>query len=275
MPRRIEGGNAIYHYLQKVLLPRDDDFSHELALRLVLDLSIWLPVELYTAVPVLLPYCVRDSSIRKNEWGSANPQGYLRDNNSILKLLVSNYAIRSPRFPSYDKASRGRGFIASHAWRWARVDGKRRTATGHPLTYSFLPNLAWLPAQIAKLTDHEGSRAQQVLQAVAWAVYAPARRAHPPQLAAIWDCLPPPEMTLDLDPAQINTYVVTPRSITIRRNNLLREIETILDSLEAGAPTGPSPRSFRYLDSLTGVPRADTAGMQDWLCTYRDFLRHN
>ena len=275
MPKRIDGGNAIYHYLQKIVIPRDDAFSRELVLRLVLDLSIWLPLDLYCAVPVLLPYCVRDSSIRKKEWGSANPQGYLRDNNSILKLLVSSYAIRSPRFPAYDRASRGRGFIASHAWRWARLDGKRHVATTLPQTYSFVPNLAWLPAQIAKLTDHEGAHAQQVLQAVARAYYYPARLAHPPLLSSIWEALPPPEMQIEIDPAALNTYVVSPRAIKIRRANLLREIESVEQTALAGAQVGRSPRAFRYLGSLACVAADQTAGMLEWLAVYRDFLAHS
>ncbi len=272
MPKRIDGGNAIYHYLQKIVIPRDDVFSRELVLRLVLDLSIWLPLELYCAVPLLLPYCVRDSSIRAREWGTANPQGYLRDNNSILKLLVGSYAIRSPRFSAYDRAGRGRNFTASHAWRWIRLEDKRHLATAHPLAYSFVPNLAWLPAQIAKLTDHEGSFAQQVLQAVAWAYYAPARLAHPPALAGIWEGLKPPELQIEVEAGQLNTFVVSPRSIAIRRNNLIKEIETITQSLELGAPAGRSPRSFRYLQSLSAVPREDAAGMLAWLGSYREFL---
>ena len=272
MPRRIDGGNAIYHYLQKIVIPRDDAFSRELVLRLVLDLSIWLPLELYCAVPVLLPYCVRDSSIRKKEWGSANPQGYLRDNNSILKLLVSSYAIRSPRFSAYDRAGRGRNFTASHAWRWVRLDGKRHLASAHPLAYSFVPNLAWLPAQIAKLTDHEGSFAQQVLQAVAYAYYAPARWEHPPLLAGIWEGLKPPELELELDAGQLNTFVVTPRAIKIRRGNLLKEIETIQQCVLSAEPVGKSPRSFRYLESLSAVPREQAADMLAWLQSYREFL---
>ncbi len=275
MPRRIDGGNAIYHYLQKVVIPRDDAFSRELVLRLVLDLSIWLPLDLYLAVPVLLPYCVRDASIRKQEWGSANPQGYLRDNNSILKLLVSSYAIRSAHFSAYDRASRGRGFIACHAWRWARPVGKRQLATALPQTYSYVPNLAWLPAQVAKLTDHEGAFAQQVLQAAARACYCHARSAHPPFLAEIWDSLPAPELELEVDPAGLNTYAVSARAIRIRRGNLLRELETVEQTVLSGMPAGRSPRAFRYLESLAKVPREQAGSMLAWLAQYRDFLAHS
>ena len=43
-PRRVSGHNVIYHYLQKVVIPRDDAFSRELISRLIVDLSIWLPL---------------------------------------------------------------------------------------------------------------------------------------------------------------------------------------------------------------------------------------
>ena len=38
-------------------------------------------------------------------------------------------------------------------------------------TYSFVPNLVWLPTQVAKLTDREGSFAQAYLQALSSKIY--------------------------------------------------------------------------------------------------------
>ena len=66
--------------------------------------------------------------------------------------------------------------------------------------------------------------------------------------------------------------MVSPRSVTIRHNNLRKEIETIENSLCAGAPTGKSPRSFRYLASLCTLPVEQAAEMRAWLRAYRDFL---
>lgn len=43
----------------------------------------------------------------------------------------------------------GNGFVASHVWRKLTNNG---SASQHPLTYSFIPNLVWLPTQVAKLT---------------------------------------------------------------------------------------------------------------------------
>ena len=272
MPRRIDGNNALYHYLQKIIIPREDEFSRELVRRLILDLSIWFPLDLYRAVPVLLPFCVRDSTVKSKEWGSANAEGYLRDNNSALKTLVSNYSVSSPRTSVYPRSARGHGFVACHAWRRVRIDEGSQYSTTHPRTYSFIPNLAWLPAQVAKLTDHEGSYAQQVLQAISHCLYSPEAARHPAGLASIWESLSAPQMELEIDPAHMNYFVISPRSISIRRANLLREIGAVEDTLRSGHAGPVSPRSFRYLGSLEKVPFEQTEGMRDWLEYYREFL---
>lgn len=272
MPRRIDGNNAIYHYLQKVIVAREDEFSRELVRRMILDLSIWFPLELYCAAPVLLPFCVRDSTVRSKEWGSANPQGCLRDNNSALKLLVVHYAIQSPRPAVYPRSSRGHGFVASHAWRRIRIDGRSQYSTAHPRTYSFIPNLAWLPAQVAKLTDHEGSYAQQVLQEISSQLYRGAAAQHPPFLAGIWDSLPGPGLPLAVDPAELNYFAVSARAVALRRSSLAREIGEVEETIREGRAAAHSPRSFRYLPTLAGIPREQSAGLLEWLGEYRAFL---
>ena len=273
MPRRIDGNNALYHYLQKVIIPREDDFSRELVRRLILDLSIWLPLELYRTAPVLLPFCVRDSTVKAKEWGSANSEGYLRDNNSALKTLVGSYTVKSPRTAVYPKSARGHGFVACHAWRKVEIDGGSQYSTTHARTYSFIPNLAWLPAQVAKLTDHEGSYAQQVLQAISHRLYRPEAAHHPAGLAGIWEALPAPELEgLEIDLAQLSTFEVSPRSIRMRRAILLREIAAVEETLHSRTAGPVSPRSFRYLASLAKLEAAQTEGLREWLEYYRGFL---
>jgi len=274
MPRPIDGKNVIYHYLQKVIIPRDDDFSRQLIFQLVVDLSIWLPAGLYREVPVLLPYCVRDGEIRGREWGSANARGYLRDNNSLLKLLVGNYAIRSPRLSFYQNMRRGRGFVACHLWRRIYLDGEKLVSPAHPKTYSFLPNLAWLPAQVARLTDHEGSFAQQLLQVISHQLYAAQAADHPPELAMIWQALPRPELELQVDLEGLNYFIVSQRAIHIRRNHLLDEIATLEEALERGSSRQKSPHSARYLPSLLKIPAEQTAGLRQWLRSYRQYLQN-
>lgn len=272
MPRLIDGNNVLYHYIQKVLLARQDSFAQELVRSLILDLSIWLPVDLYRAAPVLFPYSLRDSSARSREWGSPSPDGYLRDNNSLLKILVGGYAIRGPLNSVYGRSGRGRNFTASHAWRRVRIDGQSAFSTAHPRTYSFIPNLAWLPAQVAKLTDHEGSLAQQLLQAISHRLYRAASAEHPPFLAGIWDSLTDPGLDMEIDPRELNTFNVSALSVKLRRKILLREIESILHTAARGQAEDKPVRSARYLPGLAGLSASQTTGLVAWLEAYRAFL---
>lgn len=272
MPKRVSGHNALYHYLQKVVIPREDDFAKELITRLIVDLSIWLPPELFVAVPVLLPYCVRDPKIKRQEWGSADSQGNLRDNNNLVKNIVSNYPIQSAVMASYHNGIRGRGFVASHAWRWIRVEGQRILSARYNRTYSFIPNLSWLPEQVSKLTDHQGSYAQKVLQSLAYKLYRPHAQGHSTILQSIWDVLPDPGLDLDVDLAQLNLYKVSPRAITMRRNRVLADIEAIEQTVANEYVSGDWKRSARYLPSLV---RGDSRGYEDllhWLGAYKTYL---
>jgi hypothetical protein len=91
----------------------------------------------------------------------------------------------------------GTGFVAAHVWR-KLSDGSE--APRNAKTYSFLPNLVWLPVQLAKLSDREGGFVQTLLQAISLRIYRAVRLT--PRLAAIvdpiWDELPvrskPPEL---------------------------------------------------------------------------------
>ena len=46
-----------------------------------------------------------------------------------------------------------------------------RLASTLSQTYSFIPNLVWLPKQISKLTDREGSYAQKILKTLSYKIY--------------------------------------------------------------------------------------------------------
>jgi hypothetical protein len=115
----VDGQNILYHYIQS-LTREDSQFSEELIKHLLIDLSIWIPSNFYTKLPVILPYVVRDNSCRiktsssHDEWGSANSKGFLRDDNSLLKGIVRSFPIRSSNIPVYDGKRLGTGFVASH-----------------------------------------------------------------------------------------------------------------------------------------------------------------
>lgn len=178
---KLDGENILYHYLQKDLLTKDVWLFQMLAARLVASLGIWFHPDLYRQIPILLPFARRDSTCRKNcnkehieQWGSPDKEGYFRDDNSLIKSIPKGLAIRSPLKDIYGDKKIGTGFVACHVWRILernKKEGVVTLTTQNPLVYSFIPNLVWLPKQVAKLTDREGSFAQLYLQAVSYKIF--------------------------------------------------------------------------------------------------------
>ena len=270
----IDGNHTLYHYLQKVVAMADDAFSRHLIGRLIVDLSIWFPPLLYQTLPIFLPYCLRDPSCRssgpdgKDEWGSANTEGYLRDDNSLLKGVPHGLRVSSPNFNHYHKQSLMKGFVASHVWREVVMHGEQTLASRHPRLYSFIPNVAWLPVQISKLTDREGSYAQKVFQTLATKIYSPSRHGESPEMAALWESLPSPELDLDIDLDQINYFQPDESWVIRRKKNLGKEIGTILAVLNGTSSQDKKVKSSRYLPSLLKAPKASHSDLGPWLRTY-------
>lgn len=161
---KLDGENILYHYLQKDLLAKDVWLFQMLAARLVVSLGIWLHPEYYRQIPILLPFARRDASCRKNcnkerieQWGSPDRNGLFRDDNSLVKDIPKSLRIESTATGIYVNKRIGTGFVACHVW---RTPNTGILASQNPATYSFVPNLVWLPKQVAKLTDREGSFAQ-------------------------------------------------------------------------------------------------------------------
>jgi hypothetical protein len=195
--REVDGNHVLYHFLQKGLLHEDVWLFQMLTARLVVSLGIWFPLRTYSTMPLLTPHAVRDNSCRKDvkagrpeAWGSPNSEGYFRDDNSLIKNIPSALPIES-RFSEYDGARMGNGFVASHVWRKLTDGG---SASQRPLTNSFIPNLVWLPSQVAKLSDREGSFVQTYLQAISAKIYrsAPVSTNQQSTVAKAWDLLPDP-----------------------------------------------------------------------------------
>ncbi len=276
--RKIDGNHVIYHYLQKVVAAEDDDFSQKLIERLIVDLSIWLPPRLYKELPILLPFSLRDPSCRSSgvegadEWGSANSDGYLRDDNSLLKAVAPRLAITSPRFASYQGGRAAKGFVASHVWRQVDIGGAQCLASRHPRLYSFVPNFAWLPVQISKLTDREKSHAQKVMQALSHTIYGPHRSHDPPEIAALWSALPSPALRLSVQPKQLNYFTITDKWLERRRRDMSREVSAILSVL-GGSDRGVTKiKCSRYLPSLReSLSRESDLG--PWLRRYAEIAR--
>lgn len=251
----IDGNDILYHYLHKQLRENDIWLFQMLVARLVTSLAIWFPPSLYAHVPILLPHVIRDASCRPrregapDEWGAPDQQGYCRDDNSLVKNLPKALTIASRANPLYNGMRLGNGFVASHVWR--SVDtGVRGARTGW--TNSFLPNLVWLPAQVAKLTDRQGSFAQAFLQALSWKMYrhvavSPALR---PFVTDAWRHLPAPRGIPQQglpEEDQLNFFMETADFIE-RRVDVIRRVRDGLATLNQRDLSLVRPS--RYSDGL-------------------------
>lgn len=172
-PRRVEGDQVLYPFLQKELVETDLWLSQLVAARLVVALGIWFQPATYQRLPIFLPHVIRDASARKSrggkeEWGSPSEKGLLRDDNSLIKNAVKSLRIESTR-PFFNGARLGGGWVAAHVWQ-VRKDGTR--ATIWPETNSFIPNLVWLPSWLARMSDRPASFVQEFLQAISGSLYA-------------------------------------------------------------------------------------------------------
>ncbi|MBI5101565.1 MAG: hypothetical protein HZB33_07015 [Nitrospirae bacterium] len=195
----VDGNHILYHYLEKDLRDRDVWLFQMLASRLFTALGIWFSPRTYVECPILLPFAVRDPACRKRKptdveaWGAPNAEGYFRDDNSLVKALPKGLPISAPANPIYQGKTIGEGFVASHVWR--EIRGANVTLSSRdPDTNSFIPNLVWLPKQVAKLTDREGSFAQVYLQALSVKIYRHEVVGEPSaaRAARAWEKLPLP-----------------------------------------------------------------------------------
>jgi hypothetical protein len=244
-----------------------------LTARLVASLGIWLPVKLYSKMPLLTPYAVRDNTCRKDvkagrpeAWGSPNSEGYFRDDNSLIKGIPTALAIES-RFSEYKGARMGNGFVASHVWRTTTNGG---SAPRHPLTNSFVPNLVWLPTQVAKLSDREGSFVQTYLQAISRKIYRSAAVSiHQESIVAeAWALLSDPSgIPLQGLPRveDLNFFEYT-EDFFISRSRYIRRVQELIASICRGEP-GPKV-SKRYNEGLMLMTASQLYPLNEFLSRY-------
>ena len=90
----VHGDDLLYRFFLDLLKSEPQLFSVVPQL-LVQSMAIWLPTDVYRQWPVLMPWVVRDPQCRGNrkknipdQWASPNNDGYLRDDNSLIKSLT-------------------------------------------------------------------------------------------------------------------------------------------------------------------------------------------
>jgi hypothetical protein len=260
-------------------LQKDIWLFQMLAARLITSLGIWFSPSLYSTFPILVPFAVRDPHARGNktrdlpdQWGSPNKDGLFRDDNSLVKNSPRSLIVKSDGNHLYDGRRLGNGFVACHVWRGSARHG---LATRHPLTYSFVPNLVWLPEQVANLTDRPGSFAQTFLQALSLKIYGDilVPRSLRMIVKAAWERLPrphtlPPRQALP-DVNGLNFFQPTARFIERRKDTLL----TIIHALDARV-SGSEPRSKIVSSRYTvGLRRMPVRTAKELRCGLVDYAR--
>lgn len=274
--KKVNGNNIIYHYLQKNLISDNDEFTKRLIEKLILDLSIWLPYHLFMNMPIIFPYAIRDSSCRKSvnnineEWGSANSKGFFRDDNSLIKGIIKSHNIKSSKIDQYNGKRLGVGFVACHIWREITIEGKTTLASGYHKTYSFIPNLVWLPNQISKLTDREGSYAQKVLQNVSRKIYFES--TNDKEIEKIWNLLPDPYIDIRVNTKSLNYFQVSDEWINKRKNQIINEIKMIKNTIYNKKNDKYKVKCSRYLPSIVEVNNKNQVNLSNWLDQYKNML---
>lgn len=275
--RALQGNDLLYHYFQKTLLEENPEQFKEVVYGLIVGLGVWLPPAAYERFPLLVPYAVRDATCRgdkrqgiPDQWGAPDSIGRFRDDNSLIKGIPRSLLVRNPSNRIVNGSHIGTGFVAAHVWR-KLTDGS--DAPRNEATYSFLPNLVWLPAQLAKLTDREGGFAQTLLQAISLAVYRDVRLS--PKLAAvvapIWRALPVRDEIAQIDVPldHLNFFDFDPRWLA-RRWRTLRVVRDAVAAVASGAPTQSKVVSSRYGTGLRALDGATVAQLFATLARYAD-----
>jgi hypothetical protein len=275
--RALQGNDLLYHYFQKTLLEENPEQFKAVVRGLILGLGIWLPPAAYQRMPLLVPYAVRDATCRGNkrheipdQWGAPDAHGRFRDDNSLIKGIPRSLAVRNPSNGIVHGSRMGTGFVAAHAWRKLN-DGS--DAPKNELTYSFLPNLVWLPAQLAKLTDREEGFAQTLLQVVSVALYRRVPLA--PKLAEfvapIWAMLPVRKEGRGIDvPTQGLNFFMYDDLWLARRRRAMQDVLQAVAATHDGVPVTSKVVATRYGDGLATLSRGSVGSLLALLGDYTE-----
>lgn len=279
---RLNGENILYHYLQKDLLIKDVWLFQMLAARLVSSLGIWFHPSIYKQIPILLPFARRDSTCRKNcnkerieQWGSPDENGYFRDDNSLIKGIPKGLKVKSALKDIYDGQKIGAGFVACHVWRISDMNGRSENTsftTQNPIVYSFVPNLVWLPKQVAKLTDREGSFAQLYLQALSYKIF---RNIEVPEklkpiVLKSWDILARPSGIPDQGLPEIDelNFFMGVNTFIIRRRKSIEDVYKGIKNILNGDRSLKKLISSRYSNGLSNIKKEKLEKMENLLGNY-------
>lgn len=252
--------------------------------RAAFGLGVWLPRELYALMPVLLPHVVRDNGCRNkgqdrvDEWAWPSSEGYLRDDNSRVKNLVTYHGsvltVGSSQNPAMVDAGLAGGYTACHVW-----------PDTHPERNTFVANLVWLPTVISRLSDTQGGQgfaSHAFLQALAHSLYSHVE-SHPAVASTaerVWGALGTPAIA-GLPPLpderELNWFRVTTGWVEARHRELASMVAALRRHAAGEELHLPGERlasgMSRYLSQLHRIPPAVAAERAAALGDYYERVR--
>lgn len=263
--------SGLYRYLSEGMRSQAADDFTQLTIDLIQQLGIWWSPEVYVTLPVMVPWCIRDRTCRYDQgpesWGAPRSDGYLRDDNSIIKKLPLSLRISGPGQSLYRGQKPWRGFTACHIWR-DLPDGT--FAGANPWLYSFVPNLIWLPTWLAPLTDRQGGEVQAILKRTSIAFFRDLEVPEP--LSAYteeaWSKLPPPDPGIALATEGLQKFEPVPAFFS-RRLAYLDNFVNGCDEVLAGRPLSKKLICTRYTQGLPELHDYETETFRNAMDDYR------
>jgi DNA-binding MarR family transcriptional regulator len=264
MLARVNGETVYYNYFRDGLFSGATPLSRELIAKAITDLAVWLPPSLYVASPILYPYAHRRRESKRKR-GDMSAEGYFLDDNHLINQIAKSLDFACRAIGNRKDYRISGKYDACHIWQHLRVH-RTVTAAYLPLTFSFVPNLVWLPQEIAKVTNIEGHYAQKVLKTLSYMIYY--QRRHDAATQSVWRLLDNPDLQLAAKPIRPNFFRLDERQILTRRANLIRKLDTILIILSAGTRAHLA-HVTSYPNSLVRLSDPHKKALRKWLAEYK------
>jgi len=143
--------------------------------------------------------------------------------------------------------------VACHIWQ--KILDRPRLSTKNYLTNTFVPNLVWLPKQIAKLTDREGSFTQRYLQALSASIYRGAKLEPKKSkfVKNIWAKFPNTTITISRKEIKnLNFFLIDDEEMENKVDQLLKRIEMIKNPTE-----NKKLHCSRYFMTFLNLPKTN------------------
>lgn len=263
--------SGIYRYLSDGMRGSNAEEFSELTIHLIRRLGIWWSPGVYASLPVIVPWCIRDRTCRYDQgpesWGAPRSDGYLRDDNSIIKKLPLSLRISGPDEGLYNGYKPWRGFTACHIWR-DLPDGT--SAGADPWLYSFVPNLIWLPTPLAPLSDQQGGYVQALLQRTSIALFGDVEVPEPisAYVTQAWKKLPAPGPGVLLEGGELQKFQPLPAFFR-RRLAYLDKFISGCDDILDGRSLTRKLICTRYTVELPSLRRVDILRFRNEMDGYR------